>query len=468
MLTRVPTNSSQVLSMHRLARFSTRVPNGVKTAFLSLPGICTGDIWHTAAAHLLWTLEPRDPKVQFVTLLTVPEDASQSILEPGVGRVPAMYEYLTNLGLPCVVAKLPAAGPVDEEDCEQAAAMIGADQLDQLLTNQVNQRFPCFHTLWQSLSPVQLVSSTTKGVVGGSRNHLLPPVHHYAATTVLASYFREDMPLHVRKARGDLLRNGLPGNLSRDDPIFLEVMQKVQQLRSLICRARSSAGSSLEQARVVLFIYRLVGRSQRNMNPHQDASRDIFDQVRQAALRRGLVTIRVPHGVPAGEIQDDDLDLFDVRGGPDGVIKDKRFVACFWAQVCDMPEVFGAVGSRTGSLDIAAFVGLNCLEWDEPLLLEIEGKEYGAAWDSLRLSRQHLEKQVPQHLRLLTQSHLMSITVLAQASFDSLAGRYTRIDEENLDSWLAGGSNLMPHIPSDEKTVKILVYPFGRQCANHQ
>jgi hypothetical protein len=184
----------------------------------------------------------------------------------------------------------------------------------------------------------------------------------------------------------------------------------------------------------VLFIYRLVDRSQHNMNPHHDAGPGLFDQVRQAALRCGLVTIRAPHGVPAELMQDGDLDLFDVRAGRDDAVKDKRFAACFWARVCDTNDVFGAVGSRTGSLDIATFVGLNCLEWHEPLLQEMLGKEDDeTGCDSLQRSRQqHLEQQVPQHLRLLTQSPLMSITLLDPTSFDRSTGRYLRLEEENL------------------------------------
>lgn len=159
---------------------------------------------------------------------------------------------------------------------------------------------------------------------------------------------------------------------------------------------------------------------------------------------------------------DDDLDLFDEKNADEDEdsLKDKRYTPTFWSQVYELPEVFGVVGSRTGALDIAAFVGLNCFEWDEPLLHEIHGIEPGKGWETLRLGRQHLEKQIPQHLRLLAQSPLMAIGNLEPESYDSKTKRYTRVDSRALDSWFHGmkRGSIYPEIPQDSFTVSSMYF----------
>lgn len=143
-------------------------------------------------------------------------------------------------------------------------------------------------------------------------------------------------------------------------------------------------------------------------------------------------------------IEEEDLDLFDVKGNPGGPLKDRRFTTAFWAQVYGLAEVFGAVGGRAGSLDVAAFMGLNFFEWDEPLLEEVEGREYDRGWEGARVGTKHLEGQVPQHLRLLTQGSFMSIGLLDRGSF--CEGWYARVSEDHLEAWLEG-KKVFPSIP---------------------
>ena len=108
-----------------------------KTAVLSLPGFCTGDIWHTAAAGLLLRDRPFLAAGRCNVLITLPEDARQGII---TGHASVMYDYLKHLGLTCIVAKLPAAGPAaGDEHCENAAALFIPQQIDRLLATQSQQ-----------------------------------------------------------------------------------------------------------------------------------------------------------------------------------------------------------------------------------------------------------------------------------------------------------------------------------------
>ncbi|KAM7216726.1 hypothetical protein V8F06_007836 [Rhypophila decipiens] len=414
-----------------------------RTGFLSLPGLCTGDLWHTAAAALLLNHWPNGPLAtddRYFVLITLPEDTRQEVIN---GRVSAMYNYLKNLGIICVVAKLPAAGPsADDAHCECAAARISHQQMDDLVVDLFEIGAPTivysgsapFQAKWTSLRTVQLLDSAISSDGG---YHILPPVHHYAATPILAAYFSQSLT-----ETHSYLRRTMSG---KDVTLHQDAEQKVQALRELISKKRRDAGAGFENARAILFIYRAIDGSGDShefvMNPHQNTSRDLFYQVRKAAYDHGLVTIRVPHGLSADSMSPtDDLDLFGVMAGSTH-IKDKRFTASFWEQVYDhVPEVFGACGGRTGSLDIAAFMGVNCFEWDEPLLHEMQRG---------RLSEEHLEKQVPQHLRLLTQRSFMSIGLLDGDSFVQRGGgkwKYTRLDQKLLERWLVGERDVFPEL----------------------
>ncbi|KAM0819278.1 putative Chitinase [Seiridium cardinale] len=153
-----------------------------------------------------------------------------------------------------------------------------------------------------------------------------------------------------------------------------------------------------------------------------------------------MSVIRIAAGVPPGEMQDTDLDLFDTRVS--NVVRDKRFTARFWNRVQRMTEVFGLIGGRSGSLDVAAFVGMNCFEWDEPVFniavgaLDIELKHLP--------SKEYTELQVPQYLRLLNQCFVINIGLLDASSYDYKHKIFTRLEIEELDRWLSGELDVYP------------------------
>ncbi|KAK0747163.1 hypothetical protein B0T18DRAFT_489527, partial [Schizothecium vesticola] len=327
-VTQNPTSWEKKQNMTQSVASELTSKGPTRTAFLSLPGLCTGDLWHTAAAGLLLRQRPFPADVQYPVLITLPEDARRGIAN---GHVSAMYEYLTHLGLSCVVAKLPEAGPsADDEHCERIAAMMGPEEMGELLASQNDTRAgENFQNLWASLSPLELprrLATTT------DPRYILPPVHHYAATSILAIYFQRDLAgTHV------YLRQTMTGDLPTESPTYQEAHHKVQKLRELVAKKRHDAGPGYEHARAILFIYRSIDQSPSRgnefiMNPHQNASHDLFDQVQHAALQHGFVTVRVPHGLPAYRFLEDDLDLFDVKSLPDGPLKHKNFTAMFWAQ----------------------------------------------------------------------------------------------------------------------------------------
>jgi hypothetical protein len=319
----------------------------------------------------------------------VPEDASLRVLHDQLGLVPAIHGYFTALGILLVVAKIPAIKNGDEEDCERAAATDAGEQLNLLMASHKDQQNISFADLWQSLKTVASNSITSNLTEPSDVNLILPPLHHYAATTIKISYFRDTVSPGTRASRLRNLRIGLAGNLNCKDDIYQDGTNKIHRLKTLAPEARSSAGPGFENAKVVLFIYRLIDDGLRSMNLHQDAWPDLYSQVKTLALTQNLITIRVPHGVPPQLKERDDLDIFDVTNATEMRLKDKRYAAFFWSQVRAMGEIFGVVGSRTGGLGIAALFGLACFERDEPLLEELASSEQGREG---RHWKKHLER----------------------------------------------------------------------------
>ncbi|RFU74657.1 hypothetical protein TARUN_7569 [Trichoderma arundinaceum] len=136
--------------------------------------------------------------------------------------VPTTYEYFTNLDLRCIVAKLPSSGLVDDEYCEQAAARVPLEQLQNLLDSQEALPSKSFHALWPCLDPVRLMTSPTDTSGLGTPSYVLPPIHHYTATTVVANCLRKDAIAGNVEIQKAFLRNALSGGISLDDPIYLD------------------------------------------------------------------------------------------------------------------------------------------------------------------------------------------------------------------------------------------------------
>jgi hypothetical protein len=420
-----------------------------RITFLSLPGLCTGDVFHTAAAQILWNLYPNDPRVKMVTLITVPENAGPRVLDERFGLVPVMYNYFKNLNLPVIVAKIPIIQDGDEEDCERAAAKICGEQLQLLMTSQIDQREVGFSDLWLSLETLELKWNAQEPIDLAEASIILPPLHHYAATTIVTGYFNDKISSKANTSYANTLQGGLSGHLSIGDGIYQDATDKIGKLKTLIAKARTSAGPGFEAAKILLFVYRHSHDGPQSMNPRQNTCPGLLSQVRSLAQSQDLLTIRIPHGSPPNLLEDGDLDIFDVADPTQSRMKDKRYAPSFWTQVSQMPDIFGAVGGRTGSLDIAAFCGVRCFEWDEPLLCSDAARRH---------KRNYLDRQIPQHLRMLTQASLMSLGVLDSHSWNQETELYERVCEEPLEEWFDGKDDVFPKILRDTDIVRSYIF----------
>lgn len=135
---------------------------------------------------------------------------------------------------------------MDDGDCEHAVTKLGAKTLNKLVETQSANKVALFLSVWDSLDPIDWTSaSVAEGVTPNL--YILPPVHHYAATTIVASYFKPDLDHKVLGNRRQFLRIALQGNAPSDGVIWKDAARKVDELRVLISNARSSAGSAFAQ-----------------------------------------------------------------------------------------------------------------------------------------------------------------------------------------------------------------------------
>jgi hypothetical protein len=412
-----------------------------QSALLSLPGHCTGDVWHNAGAQILSQCYGNVYPYNFTILLALQSKGSNA--DDNARRQAVNFDYYRAIGAQCLLVKM----DVGAEDLGNLISGISRTSLtlyERLSVHQQQYSTSNFDEIWPKLQTIS--PSEAEEVREGHESFpamFFPPLHYYVATTVLCSYLSLRVPLAERKSRLESLSRGLRGPIDPTGPLGLEVQRKIQELKSRIAIQR--AANDFETAQAVLFNYR-----RGFMNPNQDANDGIFQHVCQLAREHGFVVIRVAMGLSSADVLPSDFDLFDVTFSQADIL-DKRYTSSFWAEVAQLPEVFGFVGSRTGSLDIAAFNGVNCLEWDEPVFEVVAGTAQ-ASWNC-KYSKEHLEYQVPQYLRMLQQCSIMSVVLLDPQSFENETGSCTKLMDTGLQSWLSGDRDVFPEIPRTQAAV---------------
>ena len=70
-------------------------------------------------------------------------------------------------------------------------------------------------------------------------------------------------------------------------------------------------------------------------------------------------------------------------------------------------------------------------------------------------SKEHLENQVPQYLRLLQQFSILSLGLLDPESFDRSRGSCGRLRVHGLERWLGGEIGIRPELPRTDLAVSI-------------
>lgn len=98
-------------------------------------------------------------------------------------------------------------------------------------------------------------------------------------------------------------------------------------------------------------------------HPEHDVTKGIYNQLKQFALRHGLSLVRVG-GRRDYDPDTEYLDIYPSFGPYVAKEVDLRHTAYLWWCVARLNNIAGVVGGMSGSLDIAAYMGVRCLCWD--------------------------------------------------------------------------------------------------------
>lgn len=344
------------------------LPEG-EPLYFAFPSPSTGDYWHVLAASLLHQAYAHGPaKIVF-------GQAQQ--------------------GRPDMVEKA-------ERHRQQLQGSLGALGQESLIANQPVRFGP------------QENPSNRRWVEEISREHQAqkpdePIVDQKISTAVFMRYILE----HGAQAL-QLLRTRMTHAATEEEAQWV-LSQAATLLSRLDGERQQQAEGKSKKAlplRKLLFINRREGHENRQHNTTPEQSEFLLKLASNP--KANMLAVHVA----AGAYEHGDVDLFDqgLQGPKPEHTDYKRRTALFWAVMADLQRmgfVHGLVGGRSGSMDIAALMGLNTLSWDSP------------------------KPDAKQHSRL-AQTH----PLMALGRFYHDSGKLNRDD---LIQWLGGGHPLPPY-----------------------
>ena len=447
---------------------------------LKLPGNLTGDLWHFAAAITLYGgvqaplieatplaavsvieytwLVDEEKRAKALAIKDVEEkkkalaESGQYVVSHYLKRGIVSFDYLRSIGVPTLLvrlAQLTATNSPDEETYKKVSGKYALHLLEVLAETQQAGWGDVYGKTFES--PFAFVPTVKPKY----------PESDAGVKSLWTKYDKKAIPkttgldeiVRKAKAANPLILNN--ANKGQDGP-FVSTAITMMYLADPTTRAerigilqRQLAGEPhgpwWEQAKVLkqklleihshepkkkilLFNYRLG-----DVNRQHDANLFLFDQVSKLASSQNMLC--VPVFVSASDAEANAVkrlcrDAWIELYAKD-VHYDKRYTAAFWTTVANelANEVFGIIGGRSGSMDIASFMGVNCCEWDEPLcdpILSAGYKDQG-----------YVTSNIDQCLRLFNQTYNMSIVYLDPRSMVDFAkghGEYEQMMEINKDT----------------------------------
>ncbi|MET0404994.1 MAG: hypothetical protein ABW123_21440 [Cystobacter sp.] len=351
--------------------------------YFNLPGNMTGDIWHLAAAMCLTHhFASSEASIELYAAIGVVQTLHGT--GKSEARSPELFRFLQSLGLPTMSVKVTSnlAAPWQMTNCIR-------DTVNDYI--QKSQQA-------QSSNGEQLHQKV---------------IDQKISTTILMHHVRQS----GRKKVIEVLREKLPAGLSKDDQEAMDA--KVRQIQEAV---RENGGKH------VVLLNRRVG----DVNKQHDTTEGVEAQLKKLAAQKNMFVL----GIATPEYKPGDIDLFDTQTLSKGTFVDKRRTAYFWMKVSQLPEVHGLIGGRSGSMDIAAFMGMRAFSWDENL----PGDE--------------------QYLRLLQTHPIMSIGHVTKGSRNE-QGSYEELVEKPVSDWLEK-KRVCPKIPqlSSKVVAKLQGGPF--------
>ncbi|KFY45950.1 hypothetical protein V494_00707 [Pseudogymnoascus sp. VKM F-4513 (FW-928)] len=285
----------------------------------------------------------------------------------------------------------------------------------------------------------------------GNEEHLSGPenmLHLWTSTTITMQYLT---PPETRSRRIRYLQEQL-GNVSKVDSTWAQQARALAD--KLVMLATQEGVDRSNNKRVIIFNYR-----KGDVNKQHDGNMRLLKFVSTIAEAKGFVVIALLVNIDLEEV-----DILRINNHvvlklySPGESYDKRYTAAFWSIVANElqgPIVEGLIGGRSGSMDIAAFMGVNTCSFDEPI--------FG---DKYKFEDAYILAQGGQLLRLLSQHPIMSIVYVNTDSWYSKWGgrhnSYMELEKKELERWLdrAPGD---PHICPPITEIEVRHTPAGRK-----
>jgi hypothetical protein len=350
--------------------------------YLNLPGNMTGDIWHVAAAQslarrfgrgdvMLDDSSEEEPSSDLTVKVAIGVVKTQTGKGKYEQRSPVLFEFLEALELPAKKVELSA---------KQSRPSVVMTNVSKTLKKKISERWDDENQMYGKYK--------VQGVIDQK-----------VSTTILMHYVRQKGKQVVIEHLRQAFTEGLPEQDKQ------EMDAKVQQIREAIKR---------NGGKKVVLLNRRTG----DVNKQHNTTDGIEKQIQELAAKKGMFVL----GVATPNYKPGDIDLFDSQTKTG--FADKRRTAYFWKEVSQLKQVHGLIGGRSGSMDIAAFMGMNAFSWDE-----------------------NLPKDV-QYLRLLQTYPIMSIGHVDPEAKETTAkdSAYTKLKPESVNQWLEGSST-HPNIP---------------------
>ncbi|KAJ8110650.1 hypothetical protein OPT61_g6557 [Boeremia exigua] len=417
-----------------------------------------GDFWHIATAHIVSNHGNAFGGTKLFCF--VGADIRGETRYIRLRRLQLLYEYFRHINMQCLLVKFDIGyGENDthisyEDKLLAKMASFTQKQYERAFEGNAALGGSTWEQIWSGTPAFNGTDIQTPPAIP------IPPViamlSLHRMTTIVANYIHLDLSEEEKRSRFALVRRYLSGPLDGTQTFERLAEQKLQELRLLVSMEKKER--NLPNAKAVLVLYR-----KGTVNFRQDTPIAIVQQIKDAALRHGIVTIRVAVGLEESELARDDFDLFNVRENRDFV--DKQYLAHFWSLVSETGEIFGTAGPRTGSLDVGAFQGVNTFCWDEPIL-EIIAGDRNPALQKLYPSS-YVREQIWQQLLLFQMCGMHNIAVTEPASYVKAVDQFCAIRAKPLTDWL-GGKRCIPEIPCTRKAVSLIDYWCRERLENHE
>lgn len=406
-------------------------------AFVMLPGDFTGDIWHCAAATVLAHKKPDPliPKHYPITVVGVIESQQHNSFSRGS----VSFDYFRSIGVPVLLARLSITGP--NVSLKMSMSKLKETYLAKIAQDYVAKPNASFETTWDPKSTSDAFPSPNSPWNQVQKIKQGQSIRLEASTTIVMQFLT---PLETRQERMAALHIGLTTGIDMKPGLIQYPAWKeradalVTKLKGLI--KNEYTHTDKEGKSIILFNYR-----KGDVNRQHDSNLELFGHVRSVAkaVNAEYEVVPVLVGLDAG-----DPDRYSLKGSLDlfppaarkSTIYDKRTIPEFWRLVATDGElkncVRGLIGGRSGSMDIAAFMGVNTCSWDEPDLITATNARPAAYEETEEGS---WRSQQTQYLRLYNQRAIMSVIHLNAKTFSrSQDGKhiYKGLNEAELKAWV--------------------------------